>query len=291
MSSNALTAGNLGFRPIEHGWEKRLGQRTLHFRRLRSRSDLKATEALQREVFGVSDEDLISYSILVVIHRTGGEVLGAFDGEALVGFISAYGGFVDGAPRLISDIMAVSPAYRGGVGFALKTLQAAVALQAGFSEVRWTVDPLRAANARLNVERLGAVCHHYERNVYGENYAGGLYGGLPSDRLDMRWLLDSGRVRERLLTNYQPLPPNALAALPEYDPSTTPAEPRYRLAIPGDIDALLVQDIGAAREHRLRVRAALEAAFSAGYLITGFAGERGLPVGYYLIERRSTGDG
>src|SRR5689334_10794709 len=100
----------------------------LAFRRLRSRADFAQAERLQREVFGVSDRDLASFSILVGIQKTGGEVLGAFDGERMVGFGSAYGGYVAGRPRLLSDMLAVDPAWRGGLGFALKALQAAVAL-------------------------------------------------------------------------------------------------------------------------------------------------------------------
>ena len=60
--------------------------------RLRSRPDLEKTERLQRSVFGVSDRDLASSSILVAVHSTGGEVIGAFDREQLVGFVSGWGG-------------------------------------------------------------------------------------------------------------------------------------------------------------------------------------------------------
>ena len=65
-------------------------------------------------VFGVSDRDLISASILVTVHETGGEVLGAFDGERLVGFVSGWGGYVDGRAHIVSDLMAVEAGYRGG---------------------------------------------------------------------------------------------------------------------------------------------------------------------------------
>lgn len=251
--------------------------------RLRSRPDLEKTERLQRSVFGVSDRDLASSSILVAVHETGGEVLGAFDGEQLVGFVSGWGGYVDGRARLVSDLMAVESGYRGGIGFALKGLQAIITLQAGFEEIVWTVDPLRAANARLNLERLGAHSRKYLRNVYGEHFAEGLYGGLPSDRLFLTWPLRSARVRSRLLGRYQPLEPGALAALPEYGSGTS--ESRVRLAIPGDFDGLLSSDPARAREWRYRLRDNLEAAFASGYVITGFAGRRGEPYGYYVLER------
>ncbi len=151
--SNALKT--LGFESGSEGRWKTVGERKLLFTRLRSRLDLEKTERLQRAVFGVSDRDLASSSILVAVYETGGEVLGAFDGERLVGFVSGWGGYVDSRTRLVSDLMAVEAGYRGGIGFALKALQAVVASQAGFEEIVWTVDPLRAANARLNFERLG----------------------------------------------------------------------------------------------------------------------------------------
>jgi predicted GNAT superfamily acetyltransferase len=282
-SADPIAPETLGFEDCPGGWRKTVGGRPLRFARLRSRLDLTETERLQQTVFGVSDRDLISSSILVTAHETGGEVLGAFDGERLVGFVSGWGGYVDGRARIVSDLMAVEAGYRGGVGVTLKGLQAVVALQAGFEEIVWTVDPLRAANARLNFERLGAFARKYLRNVYGDDYGEGLYGGLPSDRLFITWPLRSARVRSRLLGAYEPLVPVALAALPEYAPVTS--ESQVRVAIPGDIDGLLASDPAQAHEWRHRLRKILEAAFASRYAITGFAGRRGESRGYYLLER------
>jgi predicted GNAT superfamily acetyltransferase len=282
-SADIVAPETLGFESRSEGWWKIVGERRLLFTRLRSRLDLEKTERLQRTVFGVSDRDLASSSLLVTVHETGGEVLGAFDGERLVGFVSGWGGYVDGRARMVSDLMAVESGYRGGIGFALKGLQAVVASRAGFEEIVWTVDPLRAANARLNFERLGAHARKYVRNVYGEDFGKGLYGGLPSDRLFITWPLRSTRVRSRLLGTYQPLAPHTLAALPEYAPGTS--ESRVRYEVPGDFDGLLASDPAQAREWRHRLREILEAAFASGYTLTGFAGRRGDPCGYYLLER------
>ena len=277
-----ITAQALGFSPTGDGWRRTVAGRELHFRRVRTRADFKQCERLQREVFGVSEHDLASFSIMVIIPKTGGEVLGAFDGARMVGYIQGYGGFINGQPRLVSDLMAVESEYRGGLGYALKVLQAVVTLEAGFEEVVWTVDPLRAANARLNFERLGAYSNDYIENLYGDDFAAGLYGGMPSDRLVVTWPLSSERVYQRLLSGYQPLAPDALAAVPDYS-SQAPA--RARLAIPSDIDALLAHDAEDALIWRYRVRAALESAFANGYAITGFAGQRGSAVGYLQLER------
>jgi chorismate synthase len=278
INQRPITTDALGFETTASGWRKSVGGRLLDFRRLRNRPDLEQTERLQRDVFGVSERDLASFSLLIVVHKTGGEVLGAFDGERLVGFISGYGGYVDGRPLLVSDFMAVEPGARGGLGFAIKTLQGAVALEAGFETAIWTVDPLRAANARLNFERLGARSNVYTRDVYGNDFAEGLYGGMPSDRLTVNWPLTSARVADRLLRGHTPLAPDALDDVPDY--ASGCAAQAARVAIPTDIDALLAVDPVAAVAERLHVRAQLEAAFAASYPITAFAGAADAAVVY-----------
>lgn len=284
----AITAEALGFEPVADGWQREVGGRALAFRRLRSRADLEQTERLQREVFGVSERDVASFSILIIIHKTGGEVLGAFDGARLAGYIWGYGGYVNRRPRLVSDMLGVDPAYRGGLGWALKALQAAVALADGFPEVVWTVDPLRAANAHLNFERLGAYCNEYLEDFYGADFAEGLYAGLPSDRLVVTWPLADPRVAERLLTPYTPRDLAIVAALPDFGP-TTPD--RARLAIPADIDGVLATDPAIGRAWRFTIRTALQRAFVDGYAITGYSGRREDALGYYVLERGVRGQG
>src|SRR5688500_5905798 len=58
-----LTAAVLGFHGANDGWRKVVGGRDLTFRRVRARADFEQCERLQREVFGVSEHDLASFSI------------------------------------------------------------------------------------------------------------------------------------------------------------------------------------------------------------------------------------
>ena len=278
----AITPEALGFTVTATGWQKVLRGRLLTFRLLHDWADFEAVERLQRAVFGVSDHDLIAASILIVIPKTGGQILGAFADDDLVGFLTAYGGYVARRPLLVSDMLAVAPTWRGGLGFALKTLQAALALADGFREITWTVDPLRAANARLNFERLGAQALEYHNDFYGSDFASGLYGGLPTDRLVVTWPLDQPHVADRLLGRHVPCDPGALDALPMF---TTPGSAQTRVPIPADIDSLVARDLDAARDWRFRVRAALHEAFAAGYAITGFASARDGGEGQLLLSR------
>lgn len=262
----------------EPSWSKRCGGDDVSFRRLRSLAELGPVEELQRVVFaGITDLDLVAAGMLVAVPETGGEVLGAFvrgpGGEKLVGFVIGWGGYVHGRPRVLSDMLGVLPDYRGaGLGAELKKLQAAIALVAGFVEIVWTVDPLRAANARLNFEKLGAHADRYEIDRYGAGFATELYGGMPTDRLHLTWPLTAEAVHERLT---HPPPPRTradIADLPMLDLASGAAPPPEGVVpIPADIDALLVRDPDAALAWRLAVRGALVPAFAQGYAVTGFA--------------------
>src|SRR5215203_3775307 len=193
----------LGFSGNEEtGWVRSTRGREVHYRLLRTLADLAHAERLQEEVFGVSERDLIPANELIVVPETGGAVLAAFlpeDPDRAVGVIVGWGGFV-GSPRIVSDFLAIRSEARSlGLATELKRLQAAIGLSRGFAEIVGTVDPLRAANARLNFGKLGATAHRYEIDRYGATFATTLYGGLPTDRLHITWDIASSRVISRLL--------------------------------------------------------------------------------------------
>ena len=293
----ALTADELGFLTTETGWRKDLGGHRVSFHPLRTVSDLLPVEAMQQAIFGVTDRDLAAASALVVVAETGGEVIGAFVGDepTLAGVVIGWGGFVDGRPRLLSDMLLVRPDVRGaGLGAALKAIQAAVALERGYQTIVWTVDPLRAANARLNFEKLGAYADHYEENRYGTGFAAGLYGDLPSDRLHLTWVLPDPSVKRRLLGRILPRTAAAVAGLPPWSPALSNTAAMQALVTrPSDVDALLARDPSAVRTWRFALRETLQAAFAAGWAITGFVGGVGATgtEAVYLVERRSESGG
>ena len=130
-TTHPLTALELGF--AEHdaprdpngealAWTKRSGDRWVTFRLLRRLADLLPIDGLQREVFGVTDYDLLAAGELLTVESTGGFVLGAFLGapgttEEMVGFSVGWGGYVQGRPRIVSDYLAVRSDLRShGLG-------------------------------------------------------------------------------------------------------------------------------------------------------------------------------
>jgi predicted GNAT superfamily acetyltransferase len=277
----------LGFSGNEEtGWVRSTRGREIHFRLLHSLADLVHAERLQEEVFGVSERDLIPANELIVVPETGGAVIAAFPSDApnrAAGVVLGWGGFV-GRPRVVSDFLAIRLEARSlGLATELKRLQAAIALSRGFEEIVWTVDPLRAANARLNFGKLGATAHQYEIDRYGSTFAASLYGGLPSDRLHVTWDIVSPRVISRLLGQddvQDPSPADASPFLPAIN------EDVALVTIPNNIDALLAAGPDEALAWRLRLRDSLCQAFAAGFAITGFrpALSGGDPA--YLLERR-----
>jgi predicted GNAT superfamily acetyltransferase len=133
--------------------------------------------------------------LFVVAAHTGGQVLGAFDGERLVGYTLALAGVREGGiPYLHSHMTGVQHAYRDrGVGRMLKLFQRDEALSRDIRLIRWTFDPLEFRNAFFNLNRLGAICRKYLPNLYGMTTSP-LHRGLPTDRLLAEWQLDSPRV-------------------------------------------------------------------------------------------------
>lgn len=265
----ALTPADLGFSDTgNQTWVRDLRGQQVRFRILGTLEDLAQAEVLQEEVFGVTERDLIPANELIVVAETGGAVIGAFleqEPDSAAGILVGWGGYV-GKPRIVSDFLAVRPLARNlGLAEQMKRLQAVIALERGFAEIVWTVDPLRAANARLNFGKLGATANEYENDRYGPTFAATLYGGMPTDRLHVTWDIASSRTQDRLKGQAAPIVPEGL---PVYEPHFT--GPAATIEIPADIDTLLANDSAAARDWRMRLRDALRQAFADGYAITDF---------------------
>ena len=163
-------------------------------------AEYEACLALQRQVWGFNDEDLVPTRLFIVAQKIGGQVIGAFDGDRLVAFALGIPGNRNGHLYMHSHMLAVDPAYRNaGLGRKVKLYQREDALSKGIELIEWTFDPLEIKNAWLNIERLGAIVRRYTINQYGMT-SSALQGGLPTDRLTAEWWLRSHRV-EALLTD------------------------------------------------------------------------------------------
>jgi predicted GNAT superfamily acetyltransferase len=178
----------------------------IDIRALTTHDEFERCVALQIEVWGYNDGDVIPRRVFVVAQRIGGQVLGAFDGDTMVGFAMSLPGYRDGRSYLHSHMLAVLPGYRNaGIGRRLKLAQRDDAILRGFGLMEWTFDPLEIKNAHLNIARLGAIVRRYQPDFYGPSTSP-LQGGLPTDRLYAEWWLRSPRVASMLRGEIQLTP-------------------------------------------------------------------------------------
>lgn len=275
-------------------------------RSLTTHDDLRACEEIQRLTWNMVERDIVPMHLLVAVNLHGGLVLGAEVEGRLVGFLFGYPGWLPpDDPRRegldvpffhASQMLGVLPEYQDrGIGYLLKLKQREMALEQGFRLIMWTYDPLLSRNAHFNITRLGAISRRYLRNLYDE--LPGLNAGLPTDRLEVEWWIASRRVREhvagaasRRLSGERPINPST----PRPDGLRAPAvafslpdELRMLVEIPGDFQALKAADMGLAQAWRAHIREVLEAAFAAGYVITGFTSqvEEGVRRSYYILTQ------
>ena len=166
--------------------------------------EFRACVALQKEVWGFADNELVPLRIFSLAPKIGGQVIGAWDGEVLVGFAFSIPGIRNGHPYLHSHMLAVKTDYRdSGLGRRLKLFQREDAIAHGYELIEWTFDPLEIKNAYFNLERLGAIARRYNINQYGIT-SSPLQGFLPTDRLVAEWWLKSERVQALLAKGQHP---------------------------------------------------------------------------------------
>ena len=229
-------------------------------------ADFERCVELQLAVWGYSDGDLIPKRVFIVAEAIGGQVIGAFAGEELVGFAMSLPGYREGTAYLHSHMLAVLPEYRNaGLGRRLKLAQRADALERGIERMEWTFDPLEIKNAHLNIARLGAIARRYRRDFYGPSTSP-LQGGLPTDRLVAEWWLRSPRVRATLGE--------------EAEKSTEVAPILGRIDVPAAVSdwKRTEEQRKLAESLQTRNRLALESGFAQGLAVTGY-------------ERSPAGDG
>jgi len=271
-------------------------------RDLQSFEDLLQVKAVEKEVWGMADEDSLPMTLAVALHAAGSVFVGAFDGPRLVGFAFGFIGREHGEPAIHSHMLAVLDPYRQhDLGLRLKLAQRDRALAMGIREMTWTFDPLQSRNAHFNLAKLGVVSDSYKIDFYGPETSSMLHRN-GTDRLWVRWMLDSPRVRTRLGgRNPRSETMDALrllAPLVAFNGDGRPARAdlqeslsrqRVSIEIPGDILAVEKADMGLARYWREATRWAFTNAIGAGFFVTEFCrqirGQQG--PGAYLLQRGS----
>ena len=174
-------------------------------RRLTTVSEFDLAVGLQKIYWGEDGDALVPTHMLHSLSKHGSHILGAYDGEKLIGFVLGFIGtdidyeHPDARPAManlliMSKRMVVLPEYRGqNVGFLLKMAQRDVAMKQAIRLITWSFDPLLSSNAHLNIRKLGAICQRYEVDYFGKTD----HKSLQADRLILEWWVTHLRVAER----------------------------------------------------------------------------------------------
>jgi predicted GNAT superfamily acetyltransferase len=249
----------------------------LELRRLATVPEYAEAVELQRITWGESFRDIVPAAILKITQRVGGVTAGAFDSAGqLIGFVYGLTGFYD--RRLVhwSHMLAVRPEFRDrGVGRRLKEYQRELLITAGIEWMYWTVDPLVARNAHLNLNRLRAEVREYVPDMYGDT--GSSLHAFGTDRFVLMWPVSSELPVGHCRLGDAPRPHSSHAEgalLNEMDDealgvllaaATRPCV--VRVEIPSDIEVMAV---GEARVWRKATRRVFVAALRGGYQVSGF---------------------
>jgi predicted GNAT superfamily acetyltransferase len=252
---------------------------------LETHDDYHDCEDIQKEAWGFcADLDIIPLTLLVTTQLHGGLVLGAFD-EAGVQQGFCYGILGLEAGRLVhcSHMLAVRKAARGkGLGALLKWGQRDEVLAQGIDLMLWTYDPLESLNACLNFHKLGGLSDEYILDLYGQTTSE-LHAGMATDRLHLKWYLNSPRVAAHAAGDRGTVA--AALAAGELDvpwvlegegsgDAMRPGElrlgldaPRISCEIPPSIQAIKVADLGTAIAWREVTRKLFTSYLEAGYFV------------------------
>ena len=222
-------------------------------------AQMRAVEELQKEVWGIPDLEVVPLTQLVAAREAGGTLIGAFDGNDLIGFVYGFPSFEYGQAAHHSHMLAVKAAYRNlDLGRQLKLAQREQVMAQGIRLMTWTFDPLQSLNAHFNFNKLGVVADRYLPDFYGAEAASFLHQ-TGTDRLWVSWWL----ARE----------PKPLM----------PVESDISIEIPGDINSLQQHEPRTALRWREETRAAFTEAIGAGYKVVGFVREN--RIGKYLLRK------
>ncbi len=239
------------------------------YRQLTLMEELVRCSRIEHAVWG---EGVVPPHMLRAVTHMGGLAVGAFAGEELIGFAFGFRGVrsQDGRHLHHSHVAAVLPEWRGlGVGVALKQTQAQLCRDQGLDLMTWTFDPLRARNAHLNLEKLGATAGMYEPRYYGQMFDA-QNGQLDSDRLVAEWELRTVPAR---FSGPAAAVPRVLQSQPDGSPGQVVSgltEDAVHVAVPLELDDLLASRPLVAVSWRESVREVMMHYLQAGYRATRF---------------------
>jgi predicted GNAT superfamily acetyltransferase len=272
----------------------------IRIRHLTTIDEFRQVVALEQAIWGYTDlGDIVTVPVFIFTIKRGATLIGAFDGDHMVGFAYAVVGMKDGQPMLWSHMTGVLPEYRGGLGYRLKLEQRTRALSQGYELIEWTFDPMQAMNAHFNFAKLGGVVEEYAENFYGESTSA-LHRGTPTDRLIVSWRIGEPHVVRRLeQTSGLRAVSHEVGEAPVVNVTAMDGdwrevrridlavdERRVWIEIPTGFTQMQQLAPDRALQWRLHVRQMFQAYFARGYRAVDFVLQRDAGFGRYLLARK-----
>ena len=275
---------------------------------------IKQVARVEADAWGEKPGDTVPDHVLTSIAKNGGVLLGAYDGDQLLGFTLGWIGIDDPDDKipaeqqlkLVSHMTGVLDGFRDKrIGYKLKLAQRDWALDRGLDLITWTYDPLESRNAYLNIHLLGCTCQTYYRDYYGE-LSDAMNQGTVSDRFRVNWHITRDHVIDRISqtrkskrkrdlieelikSGVQLLNPARFDRVEGPFPVEkikTQNNGQILVEIPPDIQSIRKIDPGNARAWRLHTRDIFEMLFADDYRVVDFIYNPGeQPRSFYLMDK------
>jgi chorismate synthase len=243
--------------------------------------EMQELAALEHQIW---NSDHVPTELYRAMQDEGALLVGAFTTDnTLVAFVFGFPTDTPGVQH--SHSLGVLPQHRAaGLGARLKWFQRDWCLAKSIHTVRWTYDPLRIPNAKLNIAKLGATASSYFEDYYGT--LTGINAGAPSDRVMAQWVLNDPRVIARHSGQPINLPDapeiNTVRDEQILEINLELEAPYLKMRLPNDYSRTLSENPDLALAWRLHGRKILQHYFAKGYHIAGFTLLGGAG---YLLER------
>ncbi|MED4203541.1 GNAT family N-acetyltransferase [Neobacillus mesonae] len=265
---------------------------TIELRQLTTINELQQVQQLEEAVWNMKPIPI--HQTLTAV-KNGGIMVGAYQGEKLIGFSYGFAGFQNGRTYLCSHMLGIDEGLRGqGIGALLKEAQKQAAIDKGYKVITWTYDPLESVNAFLNLSKLKAICSTYIENCYGD-MEDSLNQGLASDRFQVEWWIQSRHVAERNMDDAaaaKRIPYELTAAgqpkLVNVDASLLNEQEAWLIPIPKHFQEIKKDHLELALDWRLKTRRIFQTLFNKGYAAVKVVKTADEPVHYYLVKKRDT---
>jgi predicted GNAT superfamily acetyltransferase len=253
----------------------------LDIRMVRGDDNFRAIEKLQQDVWGIDDITTVPSHILQASCKYNVAFLaGAFYENRIIGFIFALNSG-DGKTHYL-HMIGVDPVWQAGkmgisVGKELSKFHRDFALKNSVEFIEWTFDPLLSNNANLNFHKLGVKIVFYEPDAYGEASEVGIYKGMPTDRVLVRWFLKNNFSEN-----------NDFQYLDNIQLISNPAEidgDFFKMEVPFDIQSLKLENMKLACVSRLQSREIFMEAIKRGYNVKDFVCLKDKHRNYYIFSK------